>query len=136
MLNELNDLAGQHELIAENLVASVIKEIQSRTKEFKDEKKKQLGDGVRHQNNLQNQLANLDRAKKNYEKSFRESEKALENFQRADADLNLSRAEVEKQRLQSLYKSQQCEDSKKEYANQVMENKSCNSGRDSKLSFS
>lgn len=60
-----------------------------------------------------------DRAKKNYEKSFRESEKALESFQRADADLNLSRAEVEKQRLQSLYKSQQCEDSKKEYANQV-----------------
>ncbi|CAG7714120.1 unnamed protein product, partial [Allacma fusca] len=35
------------------------------------------------------------------------------------ADLNLSRAEVEKTRLQSLYKSQQCEDSKKEYANQL-----------------
>lgn len=59
MLNEMNDLAGQHELIAENLVASVIKEIQCRTKEFKDEKKKQLADGIRHQNNLQNQLANL-----------------------------------------------------------------------------
>ncbi len=119
MLLEMNDLAGQHELIAENLVALVIKDVHSRTKEFKDEKKKQLADGIRHQNNLSNQLANLDRAKKNYEKSFRESEKALESFQRADADLNLSRAEVEKQRLQSLYKSQQCEDTKKEYANQL-----------------
>ncbi|ODN03326.1 Formin-binding protein 1-like [Orchesella cincta] len=119
MLNEMNDLAGQHELIAENLVATVIKEVQCRTKEFKDEKKKHLADGIKHQNNLTNQLANLDRAKKNYEKSFRESEKALESFQRADADLNLSRAEVEKQRLQSLYKSQQCEDTKKEYANQL-----------------
>ncbi|CAG7823354.1 unnamed protein product, partial [Allacma fusca] len=54
-----------------------------RVKEFKEEKKRHLGEGVRHQTNLQNQLANLDRAKKNYEKSFRESEKALESFQRA-----------------------------------------------------
>ena len=119
MLNEMNDLAGQHEVIAESLAANVIKEVNSRVKEFKEEKKRQLAEGARHQTNLQNQIANLDRAKRNYEKAFRESEKALEAFQRADADLNLSRAEVEKTRLQSLYKSQQCEDTKKEYASQV-----------------
>jgi len=122
MLNELNDLAGQHELVAESLASNVIKDINSRVREFKDEKKKQLSDGARYQANLTNQIANLDRAKKNYEKAFRESEKSYEAFQRADADLNLSRAEVEKTRLQSLYKSQQCEDSKKEYANQVTKN--------------
>ena len=119
MLNEVNDLAGQHELISENLDKGIVKDIMSRVKEFKDEKKRHLTDGVRHQTNLQNQLKNLDLAKRSYEKAFRESEKALDTFQRADADLNLSRAEVEKTRLQSLYKSQQCEDSKKEYANQV-----------------
>jgi len=119
MLNEVNDFAGQHELISENLNQISTKDVQIRTKELKEEKKRFLAEGVRHQNHLQTQLANLDRAKKNYEKSFRESEKALETFQRADADLNLSRAEVEKTRLQSLYKSQQCEDTKKEYANQL-----------------
>jgi len=119
MLNETNDLAGQHEVISESITSTVIKEIQQRIKETKEEKKRHMADGQRHFSNLQSQIANLDRAKKNYEKAFRESEKALDTFQRADADLNLSRAEVEKQRLQSVYKSQLCEDSKKEYANQV-----------------
>ena len=40
-------------------------------------------------------------------------------YRKADADLNLSRAEVEKQRVNSTLKSQQCEDSKNEYANQL-----------------
>lgn len=43
---------------------------------------------------LQNQLENLQRSKKAYDKAYRESDKALENFQKADADLHLSRAEV------------------------------------------
>lgn len=82
MLNEMNDLAGQHEVIAESLGAGVIKEIFARVKEFKEDKKRHLSDGVRFQTNLQNQIVNLDRAKKNYEKQFKESEKALETFQR------------------------------------------------------
>ena len=40
-------------------------------------------------------------------------------YRKADADLNLSRAEVEKQRVNSTIKSQQCDDSKTEYANQL-----------------
>lgn len=69
--------------------------------------------------NLSNQITALDRAKKNYEKSFKEAERALDNFQRADADLNLSRAEVEKQRANMTYKSQICEEAKNEYASQL-----------------
>lgn len=34
--------------------------------------------------------------KRQYEKAFRESERARELFNKADADINLSRAEVEK----------------------------------------
>lgn len=69
--------------------------------------------------NLQIQMGNLDRARKSYEKAFKEAERALDNFQRADADLNLSRAEVEKQRMNMAIKSQQCEETKNEYANQL-----------------
>lgn len=118
MLNEINDLAGQHEVIAENLTATVCKEINTLVKDFKDDRKKYLQEGAKAQTGLQNQLASMDRAKKNYEKSFKEAEKALDNFQKADADLNLSRAEVEKHRMNSSMKAQHCEDSKNEYANQ------------------
>lgn len=43
---------------------------------------------------LGNQMECLIRAQKAYEKAHREAEKALENYQKADADLHLSRAEV------------------------------------------
>jgi len=69
--------------------------------------------------NLTAQMGLLDRARKNYEKAFKEAERALDNFQRADADFNLSRAEVEKQRMNMTIKSQQCEETKNEYANQL-----------------
>ena len=61
----------------------------------------------------------LTKTKEKYEKAFGASERALDLYQRADADLNLSRAEVEKQRINSTIKSQQCDDCKNEYANQL-----------------
>jgi hypothetical protein len=45
-------------------------------------------------NLLENQVIALERARKNYDKAYRESDKALEHYKRADADLELSRAEV------------------------------------------
>jgi hypothetical protein len=68
---------------------------------------------------LTTQHATLERSRKNYEKAFKEAERAVDNYQRADADLNLSRAEVEKQKMNMTIKSQQCEDAKNEYANQL-----------------
>ncbi|KAK7580724.1 hypothetical protein V9T40_001353 [Parthenolecanium corni] len=119
MMGEVTDLAGQHEVIAEDLTSDVIKEITCLVKDFKEERKKCLQEGAKCMNSLSSQLSSLDRAKKNYEKAFKEAERALENFQRADADLNLSRAEVEKQRTNMSIKSQHCEESKTEYANQL-----------------
>lgn len=39
MLNEINDLAGQHEVISENLYAVVIKELHALIKDVRDERK-------------------------------------------------------------------------------------------------
>ena len=44
---------------------------------------------------------------------------AEDAYRKADADLNLSRAEVEKQRINSSIKNHQCEDNKNEYAKQL-----------------
>jgi hypothetical protein len=61
----------------------------------------------------------LERAKKAYEKAWREAEKAHDLFQKADADLNLSRAEVQKHQMNDSMKSHQCEEAKNEYAAQL-----------------
>ncbi|XP_050714494.1 cdc42-interacting protein 4-like isoform X3 [Eriocheir sinensis] len=118
-VNETADLAGQHEVISENLTTVVLADIAALVKEMKEDRKKHLADGGRVQQQLNHSLQQLEKAKKNYEKAFREAEKAQDNYLKADADLHLSRAEVEKQRMNASIKSQQCEDSKNEYANQL-----------------
>lgn len=40
VMGEITDLAGQHELIAENLQTDVIREIHMLVKDFKEERKK------------------------------------------------------------------------------------------------
>ncbi|XP_073981707.1 formin-binding protein 1-like Cip4 isoform X3 [Rhodnius prolixus] len=119
VMNEVNDLAGQHEVIAENLQAEVIREITILMKDFKEERKKLLAEGARMMTHLSNQIGHLERARKNYEKASKEADRALDSYKRADADLNLSRAEVEKQKMNMTIKSQQMEDAKNEYANQL-----------------
>ncbi|KAK9511591.1 hypothetical protein O3M35_000219 [Rhynocoris fuscipes] len=119
VMNEVNDLAGQHEVIAENLQAEVIREITILMKDFKEERKKLLAEGARMMSHLNSQINNLERARKNYEKASKEADRALDSYKRADADLNLSRAEVEKQKMNMTIKSQQMEDAKNEYANQL-----------------
>lgn len=78
-----------------------------------------MADGARMMGQLTSQIGTLERARKNYEKAAKEAERALDNYKRADADFNLSRAEVEKQRMNMTIKSQQCEDAKNEYADQL-----------------
>ncbi|KAH7977547.1 hypothetical protein HPB49_002290 [Dermacentor silvarum] len=96
VLNEINDIAGQHELIAENLSTSINREVATLIKELKEERKRLLSEGSKLQTALQNSVTSLDKSKKYYEKMFREAEKAQEAFAKADADLQLSRADLEK----------------------------------------
>ncbi|XP_037560115.1 formin-binding protein 1-like isoform X1 [Dermacentor silvarum] len=119
VLNEINDIAGQHELIAENLSTSINREVATLIKELKEERKRLLSEGSKLQTALQNSVTSLDKSKKYYEKMFREAEKAQEAFAKADADLQLSRADLEKAKQNSLAKNKACEDSKTDYANQL-----------------
>jgi hypothetical protein len=119
MLNEITDLAGQHEVIAENLSTAVVADLATLVKSLKDDRRKYLQEGARIQAQLTLSLTTLAKTKDKYEKAFGASERALESYNRADADLNLSRADVEKQRMNSNIKRQQADDAKNEYANQL-----------------
>ncbi|XP_022249414.1 formin-binding protein 1 homolog [Limulus polyphemus] len=96
MLNEVGEIASQHEIISEKLTVNIVKEVQNVTKELKDERKKYLREGQHHHGQLQNAFIMLEKAKKAYEKAFREAEKSHESYLKADIDINLPRAEVEK----------------------------------------
>lgn len=87
-------MAGQRELVAENLLGQVTQSISLLSKTLREDRKKCLGDGALLSQNLSAQISALDRSKRQYEKAFREAERAVDNFQKADADLNLSRADV------------------------------------------
>ena len=116
MLQEITDLAGQHELIAENMCSDISNEINSLVRELKDERKRYLSEGHKMQCALQHSYSQLDKSKKYYEKAFKEAERALEHYEKVDADLNLSRAEVEKARLYSQTKNQLADQCKSDYA--------------------
>ncbi|XP_054731976.1 formin-binding protein 1-like isoform X2 [Anastrepha obliqua] len=119
VLKEVNDLAGQREVVAESLEQRIAQGIQVLSKTLRDERKRCLNEGTSLQQTLTAQLGALERAKRNYEKAFRESEKAVENYKKADMDLNLSRAEVERYKNIMTAKIQQSDDAKNEYANQL-----------------
>lgn len=121
LLKELHDLAGQHEVIAENTQGNVIKDLNNLIQDYKQDRKKELQEGAKIQEQLKASLAQLEKREKQYEKAFREAEKATDAYRRADADINLSRAEVEKHRNNMMLKSQQSDDCKNEYASQLQQ---------------
>jgi len=133
MLNEINDLAGQHEVIAENLNTAVVSDLNTLAKSIRDDRRKFLQEGARIQAQLTLSLTTLAKTKEKYDKAFGASEKAMEAYNKADADLNLSRADVEKQRMNSNIKRQQMDDSKNEYANQLQKTNELQSQFYSKL---
>ncbi|XP_055955143.1 formin-binding protein 1 isoform X2 [Patella vulgata] len=120
MVNELHDVASQHEVVAENLQGNVMKDMQNLIAELKQERKRLLNEGQKIQEQLNKSYQHLDRAKNRYEKGFKEAEKTMESYRKADADINLSRAEVEKTRMLMNTKAQLCEECKNEYAAQLL----------------
>lgn len=94
VLKETGDLAGQRELVSENLQAHIVQGISLLSKNLRDDRKKSLNECASLTQTLNNQISSLEKAKRNYEKTFRESEKAIDNYHKADADFHLSRADV------------------------------------------
>ncbi|XP_015042951.2 formin-binding protein 1-like isoform X14 [Drosophila pseudoobscura] len=119
LLKEVGDLAGQREVVSESLQLQIIQGVTLLSKALREDRKKCLSDGAMLQQNLTTQLSSLERAKRNYEKAYRDSEKAVDNYKKADMDLNLSRAEVERYKNIMTSKIQQSDDAKNEYANQL-----------------
>ncbi|XP_048839958.1 formin-binding protein 1a isoform X14 [Brienomyrus brachyistius] len=114
-LNELNDYAGQHEVIAENLTSQIISELMRFVQELKAERKSHFHDGRKAQQHIENSWKQLEMSKRRFERDCKEADRAQQYFEKMDADINVTKADVEKARQQAQLRHQMAEDSKNEY---------------------
>ncbi|XP_036385194.1 formin-binding protein 1 isoform X5 [Megalops cyprinoides] len=116
-LNELNDYAGQHELIAENLTSQIIADLTRYIQDLKAERKSHFHDGRKAQQHIENSWKQLESSKRRFERDCKEADRAQQYFDKMDADINVTKADVEKARQQAQMRHQMASDSKSEYAN-------------------
>ncbi|XP_058271077.1 formin-binding protein 1 isoform X21 [Hemibagrus wyckioides] len=116
-LNELNDYAGQHELVAENMSSQIITELSRYSQDLKTERKSHFHDGRKAQQQIENSWKQLEQCKRNFERACKEADRAQQYFEKMDADINVTKADVEKARQQAQFRHQLAADSKNEYSN-------------------
>ncbi|XP_034457308.1 formin-binding protein 1 homolog isoform X34 [Hippoglossus hippoglossus] len=115
-LNELNDYAGQHEVISENLTSQIITELSRYLQELKSERKAHFHDGRKAQQHVESSWKQLESCKRRFERDCKEADRAQQYFERMDADINVTKADVEKARQQAQMRHQMAADSKSDYS--------------------
>ncbi|KAM9821008.1 formin-binding protein 1 isoform 9-T9 [Neosynchiropus ocellatus] len=115
-LNEMNDYAGQHEVIAENLTSQIIVELSRYLQELKAERKSHFHDGRKAQQHIESSWKQLESSKRRFERDCKEADRAQQYFEKMDADINVTKADVEKARQQAHMRQQMATDSKNEYS--------------------
>ncbi|XP_055035271.2 formin-binding protein 1 isoform X23 [Misgurnus anguillicaudatus] len=115
-LNEMNDYAGQHELIAENMTSQIIADLTRYTQELKSERKAYFHDGRKAQQQIETSWKLLEACKRKFERECKEADRAQQYFEKMDADINVTKADVEKARQQAQMRHQMATDSKNEYS--------------------
>ena len=112
ILEELGYQAGQHELIAESLGKTLIKDIEDRVSEVKKETGNLQREAKTLQRNLSNSYKALDDSKLKYQKSHIELEIAKNTYAKTEADGSVSRNEVEKMKTLTQKKTHNHDDCK------------------------
>ncbi|XP_041825680.1 formin-binding protein 1 isoform X16 [Melanotaenia boesemani] len=115
-LNELNDYAGQHEVIAENLTSQIITELTRYLQDLKTERKSHFHDGRKAQQHIESSWKQLEASKRRFERDCKEADRAQQYFEKMDADINVTKADVEKARQQAQMRHQMASDSKSDYS--------------------
>ncbi|KAJ4943835.1 hypothetical protein JOQ06_006329 [Pogonophryne albipinna] len=98
VLNELNDYAGQREVVAEEMTHKVYGELMRYSQDFKAERK---------------------HSKRKFERESKEAEKSQITYDRLDNDINATKSEVEKAKAQFYLRTHMADESKNEYAAQL-----------------
>ncbi|XP_058158225.1 formin-binding protein 1 isoform X25 [Dasypus novemcinctus] len=115
-LNEMNDYAGQHEVISENMTSQITVELARYVQELKQERKSHFLEGRKAQQHIETCWKQLETSKRRFERDCKEADRAQQYFEKMDADINVTKADVEKARQQAQIRHQMAEDSKADYS--------------------
>ncbi|XP_026178879.1 formin-binding protein 1-like isoform X1 [Mastacembelus armatus] len=119
ILNELNDYAGQREVVAEEMAHKVYGELMRYSQDLKAERKHHLQEGRKAQQYLDHCWKQMDNSKRKFERECREAEKSQVTYERLDNDINATKSEVEKAKAQFYLRTHMADESKNEYAAQL-----------------
>ncbi|XP_044308951.1 formin-binding protein 1 isoform X2 [Varanus komodoensis] len=118
-LNEMNDYAGQHEVISENITAQITTALARYVQELKQERKAHFHDGRKAQQHIETCWKQLESSKRRFERDCKEADRAQQYFEKMDADINVTKADVEKARQHAHLRHQMAEESKTEYSSML-----------------
>uniref|UniRef100_A0A8C5ZGC5 Formin binding protein 1 n=2 Tax=Marmota marmota marmota TaxID=9994 RepID=A0A8C5ZGC5_MARMA len=118
-LNEMNDYAGQHEVISENMTSQITTDLARFVQELKQERKSNFHDGRKAQQHMETCWKQLESSKRRFERDCKEADRAQQYFEKMDADINVTKADVEKARQQAQIRHQMAEDSKADYSSSL-----------------
>uniref|UniRef100_A0A9J8CER2 Formin binding protein 1-like n=1 Tax=Cyprinus carpio carpio TaxID=630221 RepID=A0A9J8CER2_CYPCA len=116
ILNELNDYAGQREVVAEEMGHKVYGELMRYSQDLKGERKHSCV--LTAQKHVSFSVWILQ-SKKKFERECKEAEKSQLIYERLDSDINATKSEVEKAKSQLYLRQHMAEESKNEYAAQL-----------------
>ncbi|XP_071342412.1 formin-binding protein 1-like isoform X1 [Trachinotus anak] len=119
ILNELNDYAGQREVVAEDMAHKVYGELMRYSQDLKSERKHHLQEGRKAQQYLDHCWKQMDNSKRKFERECKEAEKSQVTYERLDNDINATKSEVEKAKAQFYLRTHMADESKNEYAAQL-----------------
>ncbi|XP_068445836.1 formin-binding protein 1-like isoform X2 [Clinocottus analis] len=119
VLNELNDYAGQREVVAEEMAHKVYGELMRYSQDLKAERKHHLQEGRKAQQHLDHCWKQMDNSKRKFERECKEAEKSQISYDRLDNDINATKSEVEKAKAQFYLRTHMADESKNEYAAQL-----------------
>ncbi|KAL6108350.1 fnbp1l [Pungitius sinensis] len=119
VLNELNDYAGQREVVAEEMTHKVYGELMRYSQDLKAERKHHLQEARKAQQHLDHCWKLMDNSKRKFERECKEAEKSQITYDRLDNDINATKSEVEKAKAQFYLRTHMADESKNEYAAQL-----------------
>ncbi|XP_041839441.1 thyroid hormone receptor interactor 10b isoform X2 [Melanotaenia boesemani] len=116
ILNELNDYAGQRELIAENMMTNIFVELTKYLQDLKQERKTHLSEAKKAQQNLESCFKHLENKKKRFAKESAEAEKAAQQVEKTENDPNPSKPDVDKAKQHAHARTHTAEECRNDYA--------------------
>jgi hypothetical protein len=121
MLIELRNIAGQHELIAENVQDTVLKKSNAFVKSLREERRKCIEEKERALSEHYAYDELLDKVRQKYERAWREVERSDELLVKVENDDAASKNDIKKQKAVCERRRREFDLLEAEYAKQLCE---------------